>query len=211
VLVDNREPPALTAELTYFRLEVENTRLKAGDFEGQYTIGEIKRCGTNNDFFNSILDRRIFNQPKRMLQTGKKCFMIVSGEPADNRWRLKPVMGTLISLVMDFHVQVITVPNNERIIAWTIKKILEKERPADTPATSKSYTYTTNFSKLTHNVTLDMLRCIPGVGLKTAKSIQKLYPTILDLTQATVTELKNVPGVGSKTASLIYNALRGGS
>ena len=68
IKVDTREPATLTAELTYLEYEVENCRLNAGDFEGQYVIGAIKRNETNNDFFQSILDKRIFNQPKKMLQ-----------------------------------------------------------------------------------------------------------------------------------------------
>jgi len=185
--------------------------LRAGDFEGQYTIGEIKRCDTNNDFFNSILDRRIFNQPKKMLQTGKKCFMIVSGEPADTRWRLKPVMGALISLVMDFHTQVINVPNNERIIAWTIKRILEKESPQllNTIDPNQNFSYNHNYSRLGSNVGLAMLRCVPGIGLKTAQNILQVYPTISELASASVRDLQTIPGVGSKTASLLFNALRG--
>ena len=92
VILDTREPATLTAEMAYLGYEVENKRLTAGDFEGSYVIGEIKRNGTNNDFFNSIIDKRIFNQPKRMLLTGKKPFILVAGDPADTRWRMKPVV-----------------------------------------------------------------------------------------------------------------------
>ena len=120
IKVDMREPAMLTIELTYLEYEVENRYLKSGDFEGQYVIGEIKRNGTNNDFFQSILDKRIFNQPKKMLQTKKKPFILVAGDPADTRWRLKPVIGTLLSLILDFQMHIIPIPNNERIIAYTI-------------------------------------------------------------------------------------------
>ena len=92
-------------------------------------IGEIKRNGTNKDFFHSIIDKRIFNQPKKMLLTEKKPFMLVAGDPADTRWRLKPVIGALMSLVLDFQLQLIHVPNNEGIIAYTIHKILQKDTP----------------------------------------------------------------------------------
>ena len=105
IKVDKREPATLTAELTYLEYEVDNCTLKAGDFEGQYVIGEIKRNSTNNDFFQSILDKRIFNQPKKMLQTKKKPFILVAGDPADTRWRLKPVIGTLMSLILEFQIE----------------------------------------------------------------------------------------------------------
>ncbi len=83
IKVDKREPATLTAELTYLEYEVDKCKLKAGDFEGQHVIGEIKRNGTNNDFFQSILDKRILNQPKKMIQKKKKPFVLVAGDPAD--------------------------------------------------------------------------------------------------------------------------------
>ncbi len=54
IRVDNREPATLTAELTYLGYKVENVLLKAGDFEGETIIGEIKR---EKDFYNSIVTK----------------------------------------------------------------------------------------------------------------------------------------------------------
>ena len=76
VLLDDREPNQLAIEVEEYGHEVEIKRLKTGDFEGQTSIGEIKR---GEDFFASIVDRRIINQAKKMHQTGKRRFLILAG------------------------------------------------------------------------------------------------------------------------------------
>ncbi len=198
--------------MTYLGYEVENKRLPAGDFEGQYVIGEIKRNGTNNDFFHSIIDKRIFNQPKRMLLTGKKPFMLVAGDPADTRWRLKPVIGALMCLVLDFQLQLIHVPNSEGVIAYTIHKILQKDSPnLKSPLNIEHFqTKSRRFERKLHRNTLvEMLRSIPGVGVKTAVAISKEFSSVVDLCAASERDIRGINDVGQKKASSIFHHLRG--
>ena len=71
VRIDDREPNQLAIEIEKYGHEVEVKRLKTGDFEGKTSIGEIKR---GEDFFASIVDRRIINQAKKMHKTGNNAF-----------------------------------------------------------------------------------------------------------------------------------------
>jgi ERCC4-type nuclease len=98
ITVDDRESPQLVDELAELWYEVEVKRLTKGDFEGTTTIGEIKR---GEDFFSSIVDKRIFNQAKQMHSTGKERYLIMAGNLTDERWRLKPVIGAVLSLMFD--------------------------------------------------------------------------------------------------------------
>jgi len=77
ILLDDREPLQLAIEMEKYGYEVDIKRLKTGDFEGQTSIGEIKR---GDDFFASIVDKRLINQAKKMHQTGKERFLILAGE-----------------------------------------------------------------------------------------------------------------------------------
>jgi len=96
VWLDDREPNQLAIEVEKYGHEVEVKRLKTGDFEGKTSIGEIKR---GEDFFASIVDRRIINQAKKMHKTGKERFLILAGNMSDERFRLKPVVGTILEMV----------------------------------------------------------------------------------------------------------------
>lgn len=66
IRIYNRESAILTAELTYLGYEVENVFLEVGDFEGKTIIGEIK---WDADFYQSILDQRIYYQPEKIQAT----------------------------------------------------------------------------------------------------------------------------------------------
>ncbi len=123
IRIDNREPAMLTAELTYFGYQVENTLLKAGDFGGKTIIGEIKR---NKDFYQSIVDQRIYYQPQKMLQTGKQCFWILAGDPTDDRRQLSLVLDRIFALVLHPGITLVPVPNTEAAIAYAIHTIIQK-------------------------------------------------------------------------------------
>jgi ERCC4-type nuclease len=142
-----------------------------------------------------------------MHSTGKEQFLILAGNLTDERWRLKPVIGAVLSLVFDYEVGIIPVPNMEVTIAYTIHKIMErvdgkKRQPV-------SYNRSQNFNTgLSVNVTLDMLRSIPGIGPNIGIKILKVFPTIARLAKASQSELAAIPGVGKGRAKTIYSALR---
>lgn len=115
-----------------------------------------------------------------------------------------------MSLIFDYEVGVIPVPNMEATIAYTIHKIMERvdgkeRRPI-------SYTRSRHRgADLKVNVTLDMLRSIPGVGPTIGIEVLKAYPTIEKLLDASIPELTTLPKVGQGRAEAIFKALRGKS
>ena len=185
---------------------MEVKRLTKGDFEGTTTIGEIKR---GEDLFSSIVDKRIFNQAKRMHSTGKERYLIIAGNLTDERWRLKPVIGAILSLVFDYEIGVIPVPNMEATIAYTIHKIIERVDGKQRQPISYARSPRVQKKDLRVNVTLDMLRTIPGIGPSIGIEVLKAYPTIEKLLAASVSELSALPKIGQGKATTIYNALRG--
>lgn len=205
VTVDDREPPQLVDAFADLGYEVEVKLLQIGDFEGKTTIGEIKR---GEGFFSSIVDRRYINQAKRMPQTGKERFFIIAGNLTDERWRLKPVIGAVLSLVFDFQVGIIPVPNMEATIAYAIHKIMDKVYGKNRLSIS-DYQNRNVKKGLRINTTLEMIHSIPNIGTSVGIEIIKAYPTIEKLVEASLSELVAVPKVGKGRAEIIYNELRG--
>ena len=72
-----------------------------------------------------------------------------------------------------------------------------------------NYQSRSNKKGLRVNITLEMVRSIPGVGIGVGIIVIKAFPTIVKLTEATLSELAAVPKVGKGRAETIYNALRG--
>ncbi len=205
VLLDDREPRQLVDALADLGYEVEVKRLTTGDFEGKTTIGEIKR---GEDFFSSIVDRRYINQAKKMRQTGKERFFIITGNLTDERWRLKPVIGAVLSLVFDFQIGIIPVPNMEATIGYVIHKIMTQVDGKS--RRTVSYYQSRSVKKgLRVNTTLEMIRSIPGVGMGVGIELIKVFPTIVKLAGASLNELAAIPKVGKGRAEIIFNAMRG--
>ena len=170
IRVDNREPATLTVELTYLGYQVENMLLKAGDFEGETIIGEIKR---EKDFYNSIVDKRAYYQPKKMLRTGKKCYWIIAGDPTDERRKLRPVLDTIFNLVLDYRMSLIPVPKDEAAIAYAIHNIMERKenRKREERNKRRGKNKTDNRNKLG----IELLELIPGVGSESARTITECH------------------------------------
>ena len=197
ILVDTREPAILTAELTYLGYQVENVRLAAGDFQGKTIIGEIKR---DTDFYQSIIDQRIYYQPQKMQQTGKECYWILAGNPADERRHLKLVLDRLFELILSQHITVVPVPNEEAAIAYAIHTIMSKkdnQRKKDLAGQRQIYAGG-----------LELLQLIPGIGPASIQTLSNRYTTIEHLVKATQKELATMPTIGAKRAQLIWNAVR---
>jgi ERCC4-type nuclease len=142
-----------------------------------------------------------------MHSTGKEKYLIIAGNLTDERWRLKPVIGTVLSLVFDYEIGIIPVPNMEATIAYAIHKIMDRvDGKRRRPVT---YNRSRNIEKgLKVNVTLEMIRSIPGIGPAIGIEVLKKYPTIAKLTEASQSELAAIQRVGKGRAKTIYNALR---
>ncbi len=209
IRIDNREPAILTAELTYLGYQVENALLKAGDFEGKTIIGEIKR---NKDFYDSIVDQRIYYQPKKMPRTGKKCYWILAGNPTDERRKLRLVLNAILTLVLDYEMALIPVANDEAAIAYVIHTIMaKKDEKKMRRKRNKNRKIVRHAYKASNvlNIGVKMCEVVPGIGTESAKTISEWYPTIVELTRATMKDLEAIPTIGRKRAQIIYTALRG--
>ncbi len=206
VWLDDREPNQLAIEVEKYGHEVEVKRLKTGDFEGKTSIGEIKR---GEDFFASIVDRRIINQAKKMHQTGKQRFLILAGNMSDERFRLKPVVSTILEMVFRYEIAIIPVMNVEVTIAYAIHSILTKVDGKKHP--SVNYTQTRRYATgLERNTNREMFRSIPGIGPKRAFAVENsAYNSMEKLVNASLDQLNSIPQIGKKSAQTIYDALRG--
>ncbi len=206
VWLDDREPNQLAIEVEKYGHEVEVKRLKTGDFEGKTSIGEIKR---GEDFFASIVDRRIINQAKKMHQTGKQRFLILAGNMSDERFRLKPVVSTILEMVFRYEIAIIPVMNVEATIAYSIHCILTKVDGKKRP--SVNYTQTRRYTtELERNTNREMFQSIPGIGSKRAFAVESSdYNTMEKLVNASLEQLNSIPQIGKNSAQTIYDALRG--
>jgi len=145
---------------------------------------------------------------KKMHQTGKQRFLILAGNMNDERFRLKPVIGTMLEMVFQYEIAIIPVMNVEATIAYAIHSIMTKVDGKKPP--SVNYTHTRNYNTgLDRNTNREMFQSIPGIGIKRAFAIEKSeFNTMEKLVNASRAQLASIPQVGKKSAETIYNTLR---
>lgn len=100
---------------------------------------------------------------------------------------------------------VLQVPNTEAAIAYAIHKIVEKEGKFYSPSETHSRSYS---HSLTHNVPLEMLMAIPGIGPKQASVILKSFSSMEKVLAASIADFQSLSGIGMKTATTLYESLR---
>ncbi len=136
-------------------------------------------------------------------------FLILAGNMSDERFRLKPVVSTILEMVFRYEIAIIPVMNVEVTIAYAIHCILTKVDGKKRP--SVNYTQTRRYiTGLERNTNREMFRSIPGIGAKRAFAVESSdYNTMEKLVNASLEQLNSIPQIGKKSAQTIYDALRG--
>jgi len=205
ILVDHRERQSLTVkELAKLGAELEFTSLSVGDYVlSEYAAIERK---TMEDFANSIIDRRLFEQAKALRAAYSRPIIILEGrEPPTRGIREEAITGALVSLVMDLNIPVIWVNDaveSAKIIMAIAKReeggnlrsiSLKDRRRARTPDEEKEY----------------VVASLPMVEAATAKRLLSFFGSVERVFTASERELMKVEGIGPKKAKRIRGVITG--
>jgi Fanconi anemia group M protein len=202
ILVDNRERNFMLIEkLNELGAELEFHNLPVGDYIlSDRVCVERKRI---NDFENSIMNGRLFDQIERLRASFPKPIVILEGDGSEYRLGSNVITGTIISLYTDYDAQVILSANEDETaeILYTIAKREQekKEREPRLIGTKRAFT-NEEWQRL-------ILSSIPGVGPKLAYELLKEFKSIKNVVNASVDELMKVDKIGKKKASRIHEIL----
>ncbi|MGB9635302.1 MAG: ERCC4 domain-containing protein [Candidatus Micrarchaeia archaeon] len=202
VYADTREDPSIIEELERRGCRVKVLMLDIGDYiVSDRTAVERK---TREDFENSIMDGRLFDQMARLKDTYEKVVCIIEGQHFVERISRKALLAAVSSLMLDFGVSVFFTKNSEGtaelICALATREQVESERkilikrPAKNDDINKSILYT--------------VASIPSVGEKTAEKLLRHFGNLQKLFNATEQEIMEVEGIGKKRAREISRFLR---
>ncbi len=203
ILVDHREKQSLAVkELVKLGARLEFRSLSVGDYViSEYVAIERK---TMEDFANSIIDRRLFEQARALREAYSRPIVILEGRgPIMRNIREEAIMGALVSLVMDFNVSVIWVNDavdTARLILTIAKReergdlrsisIKDRRRPKS-PNEEKEY----------------IVASLPMVEVSTAKRLLSFFGSVERIFTASEKELMKVEGIGPKKAKRIREVI----
>jgi DNA excision repair protein ERCC-4 len=206
IYVDERENQSGIPDLLRsYGVAVVLQQLSVGD----YILGDgvaVERKSVN-DLVNSVFDKRLFDQISRMSQTYALSFLLIEGDLSrikqiTDRW--KAINGAIISLIMDYKINVIYSMSKSDTVEILIK-IAKKSQEEDRPMRAISLHDKRKLSSI-EDFQEYIIESFPNVGSNTAKKIMKKFKSINDFCNASLPELEKALG-SKKRAELIFSII----
>ena len=195
----------------------ERKRLKVGD----YVIGDVCfEIKSSQDFLQSVLNKRIWNQIDNMDRNYQRNFVVIHGtmlEAVDkfmthssggnsnyrskSVWLRQKFMGAIGRIRLDYDVDVIWKDNQTNVIEelMVIIKMSPNKRAMIEPTIIKKIT--------TEDIRVDMLCMLKGLTRAKARLLLEDFGSIMEIGENEITDILKTKGVGKVTAERLLNIL----
>lgn len=203
ITADYRENPSgIPAMLRDRSDNISIRELKAGDYllDNQLLI-ERK---TAEDFIQSLLSGRLFEQCKKLSESKLPLLMIIEGDIYDTDHRMSQVAinGALLAIAASWQIPVFYSTGKQDTVDTMIRmgKQISKRRRISLPKSKNS--------KIIANSQVYFLQGLPDIGPKLTLKLIRHFGSIRNIAIAEIKELISVEGIGKGKATKIFNFLR---
>ena len=199
IIVDYRERNSLViSELIGLGIEIEFRELKVADYIVKDVAIERK---TINDFVNSMINKRLFNQIQE-LQQYKNRLLLIEGINeqelySDDKSGVNgnAIRGFLLSILLKYNIPIIFTKDYEDSAKFI--SVLSKKQSKELALKAKKRI-------LNKKEQLQfIIEGFPGIGPKTAQKLLKKYKTIQNIINTSEKELKETIGKKAEVISKI--------
>ncbi|ADB57294.1 DEAD/DEAH box helicase [Archaeoglobus profundus] len=201
VYVDSREMRSEVVKKLY-----EKANVRVGNFNADYVVSDrvaIERK-TADDFVDSIIDRRLFDQLIELKKHYLKPVLIVEGDGIYRRLNPNAIRGALATVIVDFGIPVIFTKSPEETAEFIVS-LARREQLAKDREVSPHYGKT----KMTLKEQMEyVVSSISDIGPVIARNLLEHFQTIENIAKASVEDLMKVPKVGKKTAEKIVRIMK---
>ncbi len=181
--------------------------LDVGDYVVSERVGVERKSST--DFLKSLVDGRLFDQAKRLLEVFEKPVLIVEGSLGRalkmmnvNR---RAVLGAQIALSIDMGVPTLFTRDPSETAELIL--ILAKREQGKEHRFKSIHVKKPRIGSV-EEWQLYIMQCFPHVGPKIARRILEIYGSIRNFcSNASLSELARIEGLGEKKASEIIQIL----
>lgn len=200
ILCDYRESEVNEILKKFNGVTVNESSLDIGDFICSKNVAiERKR---HEDFLNSIIDGRIFEQARQLNENFKVPILIVEGYSTP-RISENALKAAIASLLVDFGLSIINTKNPQdtaTTIYWIAKKEQEEKK-------REVFFKVGRKPKEIKAIQEEIVASLPGVGRVLSKRLLEHFKTLKNIFNASEEELKKVKGLGESTAKKIRKIL----
>lgn len=202
IIVDQREAPSgIAGILRKMGAIVKESQLPVGDFILSDRVCVERK--TRNDFEQSIIDGRLFQQLPRLSESFEKPIVVVEGEKFDERVGRNAVLGAISAILLDFNASIFFTRDEQRT-AELLFAIAKREQVTEKkPIRLKGYKRALTISQQQRM----LVETLPGVGPKLAKALLAYFGTPENVFTANNEKLQEVEKVGEEKAKRIRKIL----
>jgi len=201
VHVDSREMRSEVVKRLY-----EKAVVKVENLNADYVVSDrvaIERK-TVDDFVESIVDKRLFDQLIELKRNYEKPILMVEGDGIYRRLNPSAIRGALATIIVDLGIPIIFTRNSEETAEF-ILSLARREQLARDREVSPHYGKT----KMTLKEQIEyVVSSISDVGPVIARNLLEHFQTIENIAKADVEDLMKVPKVGRKIAEKIVRIMK---
>lgn len=201
IQADHRENPSgipqLLSKIESVSLSV--LCLPAGDYIINGAIGIERKSA--EDFVQSIIGNRLFDQIARLKRSVPRTLLIVEGNPYGTAHKIQPsaIRGAVLSVLISWQMPVMFSKSREDTITLLLAIARQDMTDVLQIAGPKNYR-----PKKTVSRQLFFLQGIPGIGPALAARMLEKFGSLKAAVNATEKELKSVEGIGKGKTKKIF-------
>jgi Fanconi anemia group M protein len=208
IYADNREGNRISHIIEKkFKCKIEDKQLEVADYLLSEDVAVERK--TIDDFLNSIVDGRLFNQLSELKSNFEKPILILEGEnlfdDLSKKRKVHPnaILGAIASIATDFSVPILWTKNQIETAAMLFA--IAKREQIDN---KKSISVRGKRKFKSMNQRQEFLLCgLPKINTTTAKKLLEHFKTPEKIFIANEKELQNVDGIGKEMAKKIREIL----
>ncbi len=202
IYIDDREN-SIAKKLSKKEIKLHKKRLKVGDVIVSDRVA-VERKKTE-DFVDSLLDNRLFEQAREIKQF-EKPIIIIEGQNLYKHRDVHPnaIRGAITSITVDYEIPIIWSEDKDETVelVTSIAKREQKDNQREVSIRGQSNTRTQK------ELQEFIVAGLPGVNTKIARRLLSEFGTIQKVFTAETEELKSVEGIGDKKANKIKSLLK---
>mgnify|MGYP003541883864 FL=1 len=200
IQADHRENPSGIPELLAGNdgVPLHVSTLPAGDYVINGTIGVERKSA--EDFVQSIIANRLFDQIARLKRSASRPLLIVEGNPYMTAHKIQDcaIRGAVLSVLVSWQVPVMFSKSKEDTVALLLMAARQDLNAFSQVAAHKNYR-----PKRLVRRQLFFLQGIPDVGPVLATRLLKKFCNLKAVITATEKELRQVEGIAQNSAKKI--------
>lgn len=203
IVVDVHEPRHIPERLREIGLDVKVKAISPGD----YVIGEVGVERKNlQDFFRSIVTKRLFGQLERLRETYEKPVLLVEGDLGEVSFFPNPGIfwGAFLSITLDMGIPIIFTADQGQTIsllqALDRRVAKEGEREREVARYKPPHLSDEELQRY-------IVKGLPFIGERSAENLLVAFGTVRNVFNAGKKQLMAVPNIGKKKSEEITRIL----